>query len=62
MPNIAAPARSSRSKVTVSFYIEKKLDKRVKTTIHLLNSDKRKYRVDSSTNFNNAVKRIKEGG
>ena len=62
MPNIKVPAKSVRSKVTVNSYIENELNKRVKATIHLPNNDKRKYKVDSNTNYNNSIKRIKEGG
>ena len=62
MPNIKVPAKSSRSKVTVTSYIENELDKRVKATIHLPNDDKKKYKIDSTTNHNNSVKRTQEVG
>ena len=62
MPNIKVPAKNARSKVTVNSYIENELNKRVKATIHLPNEDKRKYKIGSNTNYNNSIKRIKEGG
>ena len=62
MPNLQVPTRACKYKVETTPYVRKELEKRVRVTEHLPDTDKHKYRIDTINNFNNVVKRVKEGG
>ena len=62
MPSINVPSRIPRKKETVIPYIQRELERRVRETEHLPDTDKRNYRVNTTINFNNAVERIKKDG
>ena len=62
MPNLKVPVRACKFKDDTTPFIRQELEKRVRATSHLPDSDLRKYRMDTIINYNQSVRRIKEGG
>ena len=59
MPNLEIPCTATPNKLEVTPYIRAELEKRVRATEHLPDSDKRKYRGNTIQNWNNSVKRVR---
>jgi hypothetical protein len=62
MPNLKVPVRACKFKVETTPFIRQELEKRVRATSHIPDTDHRKYRMDTIKSYNQSVRRIKEGG
>ena len=62
MPNLRVPYEGPLKKAEATSYIRGEVEGRVKDTQHLPDNDKRKYKVNSTRDLNNAVKRVKKSG
>ena len=62
MPNLRVPSGAPLEKAETTSYTKDEVERRVKKTQHLPDSDKRKYKMDTTRHWNNAVKQVKESG
>ena len=62
MPNLRVPSGAPLKKAEATSYIKGEVERRVKKTQHLPDSDKKNYKMDTTRDWNNTVTRVKESG
>ena len=62
MPNLKVPMNAAFGRMQVVSWVEKEINKRVDSTKHLPDDDIRKYKTKTTQEWNQAVRRVEEGG
>ena len=62
MPNLKVPNNAAFGRIKVVTWVEKEINKRVDRAKHIPNDDIRKYKTGTTQEWNQAIRRVEEGG